>query len=120
MQALTSRWNDRIAAAGDDPAALRELLLDLVRARVRSLTDMVAQRQATWAVVKVQHALGAADKAQHTAREWLQLADSPPVASDGEMRAVRAWLASAGVDAPAQRRLPQPGRGARSDRQRAP
>ncbi len=107
MNALTSRWNDRIDSAGEDRAALSGLVRELVRARVAALSDMVAQRQATWAMVRVQHQLGETDKALHTAREWLQLADSPPVASDDEVAAVRAWIGAAGGSVPKQQRLPR-------------
>ena len=118
MDARMGRWKGRLEQAGDDPEALRTLLHELVRARVRSLTDMVAQRQATWAVVQVLHRLGDADKAQHAAREWLQLADSPPVASDDEVKTVRAWLRSEGVQAP-KKRLPRvSGRRERRERPR--
>lgn len=127
MTTVFARW-DEARAAADTADAKRALLGELAQWRALNLMDVVGQRDATWAVAKVQQALGAKDAALGEARSLVSLCRTPPAASDAALDAAEALVAELGGEPPSRKRKkkerkerePRADRGRREPREIAP
>lgn len=90
------RWNDRIAAAGDERAR-RQLLAEIGRSRAGHLTDIPALREAAFAMSRLYQALGEHEAATREAKSLLSLCQTPPLATGDELRTAQAWLQGLGA-----------------------
>lgn len=92
-------WSDRIAAATTEEAR-RALLTEARMYRARNLSDVGAQRRATFTVSQLHALLEERDQAAHEAKQLLSLCQTLPSASREETEATRDWLRSLGERAP--------------------
>jgi len=103
MSTPFDRWAPKLTAATDE-ASQRALLGELGMWRASRLGDVVAVREATFAMSQLHMSLGQRDAAVHEARSLLSLCDTHPAASREERQAARGFLGSLGEKLPQQRK----------------
>ena len=106
MSAPFDRWSARIAAAEDGPAR-QALLAEIAGWRTQHLLDVVAQRDAAYALARLHMLLGDRDRAVQEAHGLVSLCRTPPEARQAEVRAATQFLQTLGgsaVRAPKPRR----------------
>jgi hypothetical protein len=91
-------WADRIAAA--DEESRRAMITEARVYRARNLSDVSAQRRATYTLSQLHHLQGERDQAAHEAKQLLSLCQTLPAASREETEATRTWLRALGEHAP--------------------
>ncbi|MGC6513204.1 MAG: hypothetical protein ACON4N_01820 [Myxococcota bacterium] len=85
MTAPFGTWADRLATAGDE-ASRRAMLAEIGAWRAGRLTDMNAQRHASWALSSLYAQLGDHAQAANEGQQLLALCQMPPKVSKAEMR----------------------------------
>jgi hypothetical protein len=100
-------WSQRVAAVQEEEGR-RALLAEIAVARARSLGDVPATRQATWAMATLHRELGETDKAVAEAQQLVSLCQTPPAAPKGQRAAAVKLLESLGEKAPAFASSPPP------------
>lgn len=80
MSRAFTQWRDRVQAASVEHAQ-RALLGEIGMWRAQRLTDVSAQREATWALAELYRRLGEGERANHEAQQLLALCRTPPAAS---------------------------------------
>lgn len=104
MATSFDHWSDRIGAA-NEPAARRALLAEVATWRARNLVDILAMREATYAVSRLHALLGDHEAAVREARSLVSLCHTSPAASAEQYAAAMAHLRGLGEPVP---KMPAP------------
>ncbi len=108
-------WSHRVASVAEEESR-RALLAEIAVARARSLGDVPAMRQATWAIAQLHSLLGEKGKAVSEAQQLVSLCQTPPAAPKGQRQEAVKLLEGLGAKAPNYASAPPPSASSRRER----